>query len=258
MASYGMGVLLEHQGRYGAAMDATAEAVKTFRDLEERSYLLAEGLSGHGAALSLAGQADEADKSLAEAQKLARELKNEAVTIQTLNFQGDSAYYRGDLRAARGLYEQALEASKRIQNPFLILRSSLNLAKAAVEEGQSAAALPELKKLIPEADRLGVKPLSAEAKLYQGVALNATKKAADARVTLDEALVTAERLGARALLARIHHAIGESLRLSGKESEAESHYAKARQQLEEIRKDARTDAVLARHDLRELKVAPAR
>ena len=45
MASYGMGVLLEHQGRYGAAMDATAEAVKTFRDLEEQSYLLAEGLS---------------------------------------------------------------------------------------------------------------------------------------------------------------------------------------------------------------------
>jgi hypothetical protein len=48
------------------------------------------------------------------------------------------------------------------------------------------------------------------------------------------------------------------LRASGKQPDAAAHDAKARQFVEEMRKDARTDAMLARRDLRDLASAPAR
>jgi eukaryotic-like serine/threonine-protein kinase len=257
IGSYGMGTLLAQQGRYGAAIDATGEAVKTFRELKERSFWLAESLGGYGAALSLAGRFEEADKSLAESLAIARQLKNDTLVVQTLHSQGDNAYFRGDLKSARSVYEQAHVAARAAGSPYLILGSALKVARLNVEDGRAGAAA-ELRKLIRDAEALGARPLAAEAGVFLGAALLATKQPADALVVLNESLAIAERLGAIALLARLHHLIGESLQLSGRQADAAAHEAKARQFVDEIRKHARVDTVLARRDLRDLVSTPAR
>src|SRR5882724_7073842 len=71
--SYSMGTIFEYQGRYGAALKSKEEALKTFRELQDRSFWMAEILSGYGNSLSEVGRYDEAQKNLAEAMTLARE-----------------------------------------------------------------------------------------------------------------------------------------------------------------------------------------
>ncbi len=68
---------------------------------------------------------------------LARELKNEGMTAQTLGYQGDAAFYRGDLKTAVGLYEWATQAAERTTEPDKKLIGKLNLAKLAVQERRS-------------------------------------------------------------------------------------------------------------------------
>jgi hypothetical protein len=48
------------------------------------------------------------------------------------------------------------------------------------------------------------------------------------------------------------------LRLAGDSATAAGHYTKARQTLDEIKSEARTDALLARYDLKPILQAPAR
>jgi tetratricopeptide (TPR) repeat protein len=247
-----MGTLLEQQGRYGAAADAKGEALKAFRELKEHSFWLAEILSGYGSALSTLGRNDEARAPLSEALALARELKNDTLVAQTLNFQGDAAYFGGDLKGAHALFEQARQAADKSGNRYQIVRSRTNLAKLSVEEGKPTA-LVELRALLREAESLGLKPLAAETSTYLGGALLNAKNPAGARAELESALARNERLGGRALIARCHHLLAAALRASGDTQAADAHTRQARQLLEEIEKESRSDRITARHDLAALR-----
>ena len=68
---------------------------------------------------------------------------------------------------------------------------------------------------------------------------------------------TAERLGARALLADAHHLLARILSADGNQAEARRHAETARQLVDAIRKDARSDDVLRRPDLKRILDAPA-
>src|SRR5712664_838713 len=135
--SYGMGMVFGDQGRLGAALNSKQEALKTFRELQDRSPMMAAVLSGYGGALAEAGQWDEAQKTLNEALSLARELKSQPLVAQTLNFQGDGAFYRGDFNSARTLYGQAIQAASRTKERDKVLDSKIGLARIAVSEGHS-------------------------------------------------------------------------------------------------------------------------
>src|SRR5258705_4671347 len=111
--SYSMGTIFEYQGRYGAALKSKEEALKTFRELNDRGFWMAEILSGYGNSLSQVGRYDEAQQNLAEAMTLARKLQNKTLVAQILNFQGDIFYYRGDIKSAANLFSQALAAATR-------------------------------------------------------------------------------------------------------------------------------------------------
>ena len=119
-------------------------------------------MSGYGNTLSQIGKSDEAQKSLDEALALARELKNQALTAQTLNFQGDRFFYRGDFKNARTLFDQAQQASSRLTDRHIVLLSKLNLAKVNVKEGRSQVAIKSLRELADESTRLGLKYLSVQ------------------------------------------------------------------------------------------------
>ena len=247
--TYGMSGLFEAQGRYGATLEARAEAIKVLRGQGERSALLAEVLAGYGYAQALTMNIPEARKTLDEALALARELKGQTLVAQALNYQGDIAYFAADLKGARALYEQAQTAA-RSADRYQLLRARVNLAKVAAEEGRRPVAAAELMKLMQEADDLGLKYQAAESALYLGAALLKANSAAQARTVLESALNRSERIGARALMVRGHYLLGEAVRLLGTPGTAGPQYRQALQILDEMQKEARTGALSTRYDLR--------
>src|SRR5208282_820279 len=155
--SYTLGMILDYQGRFGAAITSKQAALKTFQDLKDKTYWMAEIMGGYAEALILAGQGNEAKSYLDDALNLSRELKNDGMVSQTLSFQGDAAYYRGDAKAAGALYEQALQAANRSKEPEKILTAKINLAKVALQEGRSQQAIAALRPLLQQAESLGLK-----------------------------------------------------------------------------------------------------
>ena len=211
---------------------------------------MAEILSGYGNSLSQVGRYDEAQKNLAEAMTLARELQNKTLVAQILNFQGDTFYYRGDIKSAAGLFSQALAATSGNVEKEVVLLSKLNSAKCVVEEKGNQAAIAPLKTLVKEADTVGLKHISTEAELALAEALLEAHQYPAARRELETSLRTSEKLGLQTLLARSHYLLGRSLELSGSGSaEAAPHYAAARRILETIQRESGNEGILKRQDL---------
>jgi serine/threonine protein kinase/tetratricopeptide (TPR) repeat protein len=256
--SYGLGTLYGHQGRYGAAVNSEAEAVKAFQELQERSPAMAEILSGYGGALAEAGRWEEAQKTLDEALSLARELKSQPVVAQTLNFQGDSACYRGDFKSAEAFYGQALQMAAQSKDREKALASKVGLAKVAIGEGRSRQAISSLRALAQEADSLGLKYLAVECSIDLGEALVNNRDYSRARQELEPALAKAEKLGLRTLLAKDHYLLATALRAAGNGTEATPHYREALRLLDEICKEAGAEKVIERADLKPIYVAATR
>jgi tetratricopeptide (TPR) repeat protein len=214
---------------------------------------MAEILSGYGNSLSQVGRYDEARKNLTEAMTLARELQNKTLIAQILNFQGDTFFYRGDIKSAADLFAQALAATSGNVEKDVVLLSKLNSAKCVVEEKRSQAAIAPLKALVREADAAGLKHISTEAALVLAEALLNTHQYPAAGKELETTLRTSEKLGLQTLLARSHNLLGRTLELSGSGSaEAAPHYAAARRILETIRQESGSDGILKRQDLRSI------
>jgi len=248
-ASYGLSKAFQSEGRYGAALTSAEDALKGWREINEPSFWLAEIQGNYGNALALMGRSDEAAKNLEEAVAKARELKNNTTVTHILNFQGDRMLYRGDLKAARSLFEQASQIAGRTGDRELILRSKFNIARVSVMEGRSQEAVKLVKPLLDEADRSGLKSLSAECSVTLAEALIGSKNYSGARQELERSLRDSDKLGLQVLLAKSQYLLGEALRLGGDQTEAPRHYAEARRILDEVRKEAATDDVLKRSDL---------
>jgi tetratricopeptide (TPR) repeat protein len=246
--SYGLGNVFEQQGRLGAALNAKAEALKAIREVQDRTGT-AEMAGGYADSLNLLGRGEEAQKSLDEAMALAHEAKNQALIGQNLNFQGDGFFYRGDLKAAKGRYEQALQVAARTTDRRLILVSKFNLAKMAVKEGRSRAAVSDLRGLAGQADALGLKYVSVECSVYVGEALVKAKDYSQAGQELDRALARSEKLGLEDLQAKSEYLLATALRLTGNGIEASRHYADAHRILDEISSESKSDTLLKRADL---------
>ncbi len=248
VTSYDMGSVFAYQGRYGAALNARQEALKTFRDLQDRSYWMGEILSGYGESLVQAGRGDEAKASLDEGLALARELKNESLASQLLRFQGDSASYGGDYKGARELYEQSLQSATRAKDAENTLLSKLALARNDLQQGRSAATISTLKELAQQAESQGLKYEAVQCSLDLGEALINTKAVPQARVELERALTRSEKLGLRSLQARAEYLLATVSRLSGSNSLALDHYHQSLHLLDDIRKEAGNDKIMNRAD----------
>lgn len=247
-ASYGLGNVFEQQGRLGAALNAKEEALKTVRELQDR-IATADILSSYAGSLALLGREDEARKGAEESLGLARELKNPPLIAQSLNVQGDISFYKGDFKAAKASYEDALQMAATTSDRRLILISKFNLAKTAVKLAQSRDVISDLHTLSLEADTLGLKYISVECSVYLNEALVNAKNYSLARRELERALSRSEKLGLKDLQAKSHYLLATALRLSGSGAEASRHYADARRIVDEMRKEAKSDALLKRSDL---------
>jgi eukaryotic-like serine/threonine-protein kinase len=249
LESSSMGLLFGYQGRYGAALSSEEDALKTFRELQERSSSLPEILGYYGNALAQVGRSDDAQKSLEEAMNVAREVKTPATIAQIQGYQGDNAFYRGDYQAAASLYDEELKTASHASDSDLILVSKFNVAKVAVRQGRFQSAASLLSKLSEDSDSLGLKYVSVECSLYHAEALMNLKSYEPARKELESVLSRSEKLGAKALLAQSHYLLARDLELGGRAADAPEHYTQARKILDEIQKDARTDSIVKRSDL---------
>jgi eukaryotic-like serine/threonine-protein kinase len=254
---YELGDVFEYQGRYGAAVDSKAEAVKIFKEIGDRGSWLPKVLASYGSALSQTGKAADAQRVLDEALPLARELKNDALVAEILNYQGDARYYTGDFKGAQSLYPQAESLAAKSKLRPLQLRSRLNLSKVAVEEGRSTLTAPALTALGAEAGRLGLRFDALKFSLLAAATELRLKNHGAARARLESAITEAERLRARMLLAEAHHMLAEIDTAEGNRTEARRHAETAQQLVEAIRKDARGDEVLRRPDLKRILGEPA-
>jgi tetratricopeptide (TPR) repeat protein/predicted Ser/Thr protein kinase len=249
---YSLGRVFEYQGRYGAALNSEQVALKTFRELQDHSLWMGYISSGYGGAFVQMGRDGEAQKEFSEAIQLARQFKNESLIAQTLDLQGDGFFYRGDFKAAEKLYRQALEAASHSSDRGQVLLSKISVSKVAVEQRPSREAIRNLTRLAEEADTLGLKYSAAECSTYVAEAFIKTKNFSQARLELERALGNAERLGLRTLLAKDHYLLASALRLSGNDADAAGHYREALQILEDIGKEAASDKLMERVDLKSI------
>jgi len=255
--SYSMGTIFEYQGRYGAALKSKEEAVKTFRELQDRSFWMAEILSGYGNSLSEVGRYDEAQKNLIEAMSLAKELQNKTLVAQILNFQGDASYYRGDIKSASDLFSQAVTAGSAgdVEKDVLLL-AKYNSAKCLVEEKRYQQAIAPLKAVVEDADAVGLKNVSIAATLSLGDALLNMRQYPSARKELETALAASEKLGLQVLQARSQYLLGRTLELSGSAGEASPHFTAAKRIMGGIRQESGSADILKRQDLSAIVALP--
>jgi tetratricopeptide (TPR) repeat protein len=126
----------------------------------------------------------------------------------------------------------------------------MNLAKAAIKEGRSQAALNSLETAAKEFDALGLKYASIECSIHRAEALINLKDYARARKELETALRKGESIGLRGLLAPAHYMLANVLSVTGYHVEASRHSKESLRLLEEMHREARSDALLQRADLK--------
>jgi serine/threonine protein kinase/tetratricopeptide (TPR) repeat protein len=250
VVSYALGALFDYQGRFGAAANSKGDALKTMRELKDGSYWMPEILSSYGESLVLAGRADEAKSSFEEALSRARELKNDGLVAQTLDYQGDALFYQGDFKAARSLYEQSLQAANRSKDAQKILLAKIGIAEVEVREKNGRQAIPELRKLIQQADDLSLKYSSVECSIFMGEAMMQSHDNSHAAQELQRALLLADKFGQQPLSARAHYLLATIARESGNNTDAQDNYRSVISTLDAMKKDAGAEKLLQRPDLK--------
>jgi len=248
--SYTLGMMFDYQGRFGAAIASKQDALKIFQGLRDKTTWMADIQGGYAESLILAGRGDETKTYLNDALNLARELKNDGLVSQTLRFQGDAAYYRGDTKSARTFYEQALQAATRSKEPDRILAAKVNLAETALQEGQVQQAVSSLRQLMQQANDQGVPNVSLECAIYMAEAMIRSHDNARTQQELGSALLRADKIGLKPLSAKAHFLLGTALRSSGNQGEAQQHYHTTVQLLDDMRKETGADKILQRSDFK--------
>ena len=247
---HSMGMVFLNQGRFGAAVSNLNESVQGFQKAEDKSRLMVQVLIDYADALAKAGRGSEVGKTLDEALALATELKNDKLIADVHNTLGDLAFYRGDTKAAREQYQQALPLAQKAKSPETILAAKLNLARVAIAEGRSASVIGELRTISQDADRQGMKYLALVSSVDLATAMINAKDYKGAQSVLEQALNTSERLGVRLQAALIHYQMGNLQKQTGDAGGAAAQYKQAAGILDEIKKEPGAEHTLDRADLK--------
>jgi len=249
MESYSIGTIFDYQGRYGAAAKSKGEALQVFRDLKQRDIWLGEILSGSGYSLALSGRADAASKILDEALALTRELKSSSLLAQVLRFQAENAYYKGDMKGAARLAEEAVQAASRASDRSLGLWAQFTAANISAAAQPTKAAAAAFAQIGRRAEVAGLTYLSVYSALQRADALLRAGDGQQAHELVEPTLATAETLGLRELQARSEYVLATSMRLTG-DAQARRHYTTALQLLEAMKREDGNQTFLERADLK--------
>jgi eukaryotic-like serine/threonine-protein kinase len=248
--SYGLGRLFDYQGRFGAAIKSKQDALKTFRDIKDKTFWMAKILGGCAESLILAGRGDEATSNLEEGLNLSRELKSDGMVAELLGYQGDQSFYHGDFKSAHASYAQALQAAVRSKEPDTTVIAKADLAKVEVQEKRAQEAIASLRPLIQQADDMGLKYVSVESSISMAEAKIQSHDLTHARAELERALLRSDKLGMQPLSARARYLLAGLARDSGNGSEAQDNYREALRLLDAMKKDPGAEKLLERADFK--------
>ena len=251
-----LGNVFAEQGRYGAALSAREEAMNAFRALGERSLVTVSIEEAYGESLAQVAKSDAAKTALDDALALARQLKDPDDAARIQGLQGDNAFYSGDLKSARQTYADALKSVAKSSDVRLVLTAKFNLAKMDVSEGHGPAALPKLSALAADANKAGLKYLSAQCSLYLAKAQLQARNVAKASELLQNLLVQTEKLGLLALKAEAYALTAQAQKAQNHAAEATRAGNTANQLFEEIKTESHFD-LRTRADIVSLLGSPA-
>jgi serine/threonine protein kinase/tetratricopeptide (TPR) repeat protein len=243
-----VGNVLTYEGRVGAAASAMQDSVNGYRSANIQNIDMVEALNALARAFALAGRASESGKPLDEARNLAKDIKSDSVNSELFNTQGDVAYYGGDWKSARGLYEQAASAAARVKDRDKGTIARLNLARTSIAEGKPSVA--DLKAAIQQAESARLTYYAMRGSVDLAEATIKTKEYVQARQMLENDLTRSEKLGARIETARIHFLMGEAIRLGGDPRGATTQYGQVMRALDDLKKEAGSEHLLERADLK--------
>ena len=236
---YNLGTLFEYQGRYGAAVQSKAEAVKIFRELDDRGVWLPKVLAAYGSALAQAGRFEEARRLLGEALPIARDIEERRAHRADRHQSGRRLLLPGRLRECA----PRVPGGRRAHHPSETPAGEDCLTAEPREDRDEGRKVAFTCRNAPaagrHAERQGLKFEAAEYSLLAGESELRSKRYAQARAQLDSTLARADQLGARTLLAQAHRLLAVTCAANGEQAEARRHLTTARQLLEAIRKDAR-------------------
>lgn len=252
VVSSSLGTIFDTQGQYARALSARRDAVENFRKIADRTAESVEAMAGYGNTMSEMGNGDIGQKSIEDALKLASDLKNDSITALALNWLGDSSFYRGDFATARQQYDRALQTANRSGDRQRVVLSKFNLARLDIWQQRSQAAIAPLKKVVEDADALGLKALSTQASIYLADALLSANKVDDARKELDKAVNRAEKLGLLVEQARVKYIHAQLLTRTNSEKAAVGEYREAVRILESISKQDGAARLLDRADIKDI------
>ena len=90
---------------------------------------------------------------------VAKELKNDNVLADIQDTQGKVLFFHGDPKAAKDLYQRALQTATRAKDQNRVLVSKFDIARADIALHQAQGAVSALKQIITQADSAGLKYL---------------------------------------------------------------------------------------------------
>jgi serine/threonine protein kinase/tetratricopeptide (TPR) repeat protein len=247
--SYSIGTVFDYQGRYGAALQSKGDALKAYRELNQRDFWLGEILSGHGGSLALSGRFDEAGRSLSEAMAIAEELKHAGLIGQIDRLQSDRLLYGGDTSGAVTLAKQAEAAAGRSSDQALQLWARAQIARTSAAIQPTRAIASTLASISREAERSGTIYLSVLSSVASAETLLKLSDHRGAKQEIDRTLPRAEALGLRELHARAEYVLASALR-AAKDDQARRHYAAVTRILDGIRNEQGAEKLLDRADLK--------
>jgi tetratricopeptide (TPR) repeat protein len=243
---------LLYQGRYGAAINSLKDAVSGFEAAKDRTRTMAQILNDYAEALAMAGRGAESAKPLEEAEAVAKELKNDNVLADIQDTQGKVLFFHGDPKAAKDLYQRALQTATRAKDQNRVLVSKFDIARADIALHQAQGAVSALKQIITQADSAGLKYLSLQASVSLAEANAASKPDPHSRQDLEGLLNRSDKLGTRVETAKIRCLLGNVLKASGDANGAVAQYKQTLSILDEIRKEPGADHLLERADLKSI------
>jgi TolA-binding protein len=103
-----------------------------------------------------------------------------------------------------------------------------------------------------QADEQGALNVSVECQIYMAEAMIQSNDIAHAQPELARALLRADKIGLKALSAKAHYLLGNALRASGNQVEAQHNYRTTVQLLDEMRKEPGAEKILQRLDFKNM------
>jgi serine/threonine protein kinase/Tfp pilus assembly protein PilF len=242
-----MGLIFADEGRYGAAVASMQDSLKALKDLnDQKSRDYASIQNELSLTLARAGRFDDSITALEPAQAAARDLKNDSLSAQILNTQGEIDFYRGNFAVAHQIFQHAIQAHGRRDDKPTTARLQLNLAHVALMQGNQKEAD---RILAPYAGKTISLPrtLAIQISMTYAETLIRSGDYAHARQILLTDLGDTEKAGMKLQTARIYYLM--SLTSKTNLEEASSFSGHALKVIDDVRALPGSDKLLQRADL---------